>query len=60
MHFSVNLQPLSPKLTDDERKEKVGPLLSSGWTLVEGRDAIYKEFVFKNFSEVLTVFFGIF
>lgn len=25
-------------------------LLSSGWTEVDGRDAIYKEFQFKNFN----------
>ena len=28
------------------------PLKSAGWTMVEGRDAIYKEFMFKDFNEV--------
>lgn len=39
------------KLTDQERVELLQPLFSSGWTLVEGRDAIYKEFLFKDFNE---------
>ena len=42
-------------LTGTEREEKLNPLLASGWTLVEGRDAIYKEYVFKNFNEVWNV-----
>ncbi|OXA60180.1 putative pterin-4-alpha-carbinolamine dehydratase [Folsomia candida] len=49
--FSAKMAPLSPKLTEEERKEKLGLLLSSGWSMVEGRDAIYKEFLFKNFNE---------
>ncbi|XP_045209523.1 pterin-4-alpha-carbinolamine dehydratase-like [Mercenaria mercenaria] len=39
------------KLSDEERTSKLGPLKSSGWTMVDGRDAIYKEFLFKNFNE---------
>ncbi|XP_064471233.1 pterin-4-alpha-carbinolamine dehydratase-like [Ornithodoros turicata] len=39
------------KLSDDERQTKLNPLLNSGWTMVEGRDAIYKEFLFKNFNQ---------
>lgn len=27
------------------------PVLASGWTLVKDRDAIYKEYLFKNFNE---------
>lgn len=27
------------------------PILSSGWTLVKDRDAIYKEYLFGNFNE---------
>lgn len=42
---------LQSKLTDQERVELLKPLFSSGWTLVEGRDAIYKEFLFKDFNE---------
>ncbi len=40
-----------PKLTDDERKEQLDPLLSNGWAMVDGRDAIKKTFEFKNFIE---------
>lgn len=29
----------------------LAPLLSSGWSIVEGRDAIKKDFKFKNFNE---------
>lgn len=39
-------------MTDAERKELLEPLLAKGWTLVNGRDAIYKEFLFKDFNEV--------
>lgn len=39
------------KLTEQERQDKLQPLLQNGWSLVEGRDAIYREFYFKNFNE---------
>ncbi|XP_060591419.1 pterin-4-alpha-carbinolamine dehydratase-like [Ruditapes philippinarum] len=39
------------KLSDEERSSKLEPLKTSGWTMVEGRDAIYKEFLFKDFNE---------
>uniref|UniRef100_T1D5J4 4a-hydroxytetrahydrobiopterin dehydratase n=1 Tax=Psorophora albipes TaxID=869069 RepID=T1D5J4_9DIPT len=39
------------KLTEAERKELLQPLLDAGWTMVTGRDAIYKEYLFKNFNE---------
>lgn len=42
---------MSTKLTDPERQESLTPLLETGWSMVEGRDAIEKEFVFKNFVE---------
>jgi pterin-4a-carbinolamine dehydratase len=42
---------LSPKLEGSERATKLSPLLEAGWTIVEGRDAIYKEFMFKNFNQ---------
>ena len=50
--FGLFQSPLGNLLTGEERDEKLSPLLASGWTTVDGRDAIYKEFVFKNFSEV--------
>ena len=37
-------------LNEEERKTILNPLLSSNWKLVEGRDAITKEFLFKDFS----------
>lgn len=39
-------------MSEAERKELLEPLLAKGWTLVNGRDAIYKEFLFKDFNEV--------
>ncbi|CRL02447.1 CLUMA_CG015085, isoform A [Clunio marinus] len=39
------------KLSETERTEILKPLLSSGWSVVDDRDAIYKEFIFKNFNE---------
>ncbi|KAI5705843.1 pterin-4-alpha-carbinolamine dehydratase [Diaphorina citri] len=41
----------SVKLSADERLSKLEPILKSGWKLVENRDAIYKEYLFKNFNE---------
>lgn len=40
------------KLSEEERKTKLEPLLTAGWSLVEGRDAIHKDFQFKDFNEV--------
>lgn len=37
-----------PKLED---RSALDPLLANGWTPVEGRDAIAKTFVFRNFVE---------
>ncbi|XP_047352811.1 probable pterin-4-alpha-carbinolamine dehydratase isoform X1 [Vespa velutina] len=39
------------KLTQEERDLLLNPLLENGWTLKTERDAIYKEFIFKNFNE---------
>ena len=38
-------------MSEDDRKKVLEPLLANGWTLVNGRDAIYREFLFKNFNE---------
>lgn len=43
--------PLSPKLEGSERTEKLNALMEAGWTMVEGRDALYKEFKFSNFNQ---------
>ncbi len=39
------------KLTEAERRERLEPLLRSGWAPVDGRDAIRKTFVFRDFVE---------
>ncbi|XP_076754506.1 pterin-4a-carbinolamine dehydratase [Xylocopa sonorina] len=39
------------KLTAEEREKDLKPLLSNGWSVQENRDAIYKEFLFKNFNQ---------
>ncbi|GIX68210.1 pterin-4-alpha-carbinolamine dehydratase [Caerostris extrusa] len=39
------------KLSEEERSSKLSPLLSAGWSMVENRDAIYKEFLFKDFNQ---------
>ncbi|XP_046617253.1 pterin-4-alpha-carbinolamine dehydratase [Neodiprion virginianus] len=39
------------KLTSQEREKDLSPLLSNGWTVQDSRDAIYKEFLFKNFNQ---------
>ena len=38
------------KLSETERDELLSPLKSKGWSLVENRDAIYKEFLFSDFN----------
>ncbi|XP_059144031.1 pterin-4-alpha-carbinolamine dehydratase-like [Physella acuta] len=43
--------PKRAKLSDEERPSILATLKESGWTLVEGRDAIYKEFIFKDFNQ---------
>lgn len=42
---------MTDKLTEAERSEQIDPLLANGWAIVDGRDAIHKTFVFKNFVE---------
>lgn len=38
-------------LTDAARATALAPLLAAGWQPVEGRDALAKRFVFRNFVE---------
>ncbi|MEM7300554.1 MAG: 4a-hydroxytetrahydrobiopterin dehydratase [Pseudomonadota bacterium] len=40
---------MAEKLNDDQRREALGSL--SGWAMVDGRNAIFKSFQFKNFVE---------
>jgi 4a-hydroxytetrahydrobiopterin dehydratase len=42
---------VTEKLTDDERKTALADLFAAGWSIVDGRDAIRKEFTFRNFVE---------
>ncbi len=42
---------MSDKLSDEERKEDLAPLLQNGWVMVDGRDAITKRFTFRNFVD---------
>ncbi len=42
---------MTDKLTEAERTEQITPLLDNGWAMVDGRDAIEKTFVFRNFIE---------
>ncbi len=44
-------RPKTPPLAADERAAALAPLLATGWAPVEGRDAIRKEFRFRNFVE---------
>ena len=48
---ALQASPKSTKLTAEEKETELQPLKESGWTEVEGRDAIYKEFKFKNFNQ---------
>lgn len=36
---------------DTETREGIDTLLANGWTMVDGRDAISKTFVFANFID---------
>lgn len=42
---------MTAKLNDAQRAELIDPLLGNGWSMVDGRDAMEKSFVFKNFVE---------
>ncbi|GAB5435000.1 4a-hydroxytetrahydrobiopterin dehydratase [Falsiruegeria mediterranea] len=42
---------MTEKLSDATRGPLLSPLFDNGWTMVEGRDAITKTFIFDNFVE---------
>jgi 4a-hydroxytetrahydrobiopterin dehydratase len=42
---------MAEKLTAAQRETDLAPLLAAGWAMAEGRDAIVKDFKFKNFVE---------
>ena len=39
------------KLTDTQRRDLIDPLLANGWAMVDGHDAIYKTYIFRNFID---------
>lgn len=42
---------MTERLSEETRGPLLGPLFENGWTMVEGRDAITKTFIFDNFVE---------
>jgi len=40
-------------LNDEERSSILKPLLEKGWSIPSERDALYKEFKFKDFNQVI-------
>ncbi|SMX26775.1 Putative pterin-4-alpha-carbinolamine dehydratase [Pelagimonas phthalicica] len=42
---------MSEILSETARKTVLAPLFESGWKMTEGRDALEKTFVFKDFPE---------
>ena len=42
---------MTERLSDTGRKTMLEPLFETGWSMVEGRDAITKTFRFKDFTE---------
>jgi len=45
---------MTEKLSDTARKTVLQPLIDSGWTLDEERDAISKSFKFDDFTEAFS------
>ena len=42
---------MTDRLTEAERASDLAAMLDTGWAMVEGRDAITKTFVFRNFID---------
>ncbi|PAA73026.1 hypothetical protein BOX15_Mlig005860g1 [Macrostomum lignano] len=42
------------KLSPEQRQELLDPLLQSSWKLVDGRDAIFKSYKFKDFQQAFS------
>ncbi len=42
---------MTEKLSEETRGPLLKPLFDAGWEMVDGRDAIHKTFVFKDFVE---------
>ncbi len=50
MSFQASSAAKRIKLSDSDRTEELQPLLDGGWNMVEGRDAIKKNFSFSDFN----------
>lgn len=44
---------MTERLSDTARKTTLEPLLETGWAMVSGRDAIEKEYKFKDFADAM-------
>lgn len=44
---------MTERLSEETRGPLLDPLFKNGWTMVEGRDAITKTFIFDNFVEAM-------
>lgn len=49
-NFSIQKMAVTT-LSTEQREKLLKPLLSSGWEMVENRDAIIKKYSFKDFNE---------
>ncbi|KAH8271286.1 hypothetical protein KR018_005810 [Drosophila ironensis] len=56
---STKKRKMVVRLNEQERAEKLEPLLEAGWILVEGRDAIFKRFVLKDFNQAFAFMTGV-
>ena len=45
---------MNQRLSDDERRYELSSLSNMGWTLVEGREAIFKSYKFNSFIEAFS------
>ena len=50
-YSSTDKNLFQAKLNEQERIDQLKPLLGNDWSMVENRDAIYKEYLFTNFNE---------
>ncbi len=42
---------MTEKLSEETRGPLLDPLVATGWSMVDGRDAIHKTFVFDDFAD---------
>jgi hypothetical protein len=43
---------MASKLTEEQREQSLKGLFSKGWSITKDRDALHKEFLFKDFNQV--------